>query len=58
MPVADYRCKLCGQEWEVDLSPLPLTVEKEHESCDNKVLNRVWSFKVGRGTSGNTPPRS
>lgn len=64
MPVADYECSECGQVWEHYDSPLPTSIEKPHtipspneDDCKNSTLNRVWSFRVGRGTSGGTPPR-
>lgn len=61
MPTADYTCKECGYVVEHEASPLPAILDEEHttgkEKCENSMLTRVWSFRIGRGTSGHTPPR-
>jgi len=65
MAIADYLCKVCEQVFEHEAKDLPPTITKTHDVspylkaiCENEELTRVWStFGVGRGTSGNTPPR-
>ena len=64
MPVADYNCEICGQVWEIEMSPLPPTVTKTHDveptrgRCSNDELTRVWgTFGISSGGLGRTPPR-
>lgn len=64
MPRSDFKCDVCGFQFEVHFSgAITEEFEQAHQtpkgkSCKNKTLFRVWTtFRTGRGTSGGTPPR-
>lgn len=57
-PTADFRCDACGAVYELEL-PQDAPARPHEDSSGNKCngsMQRVWSFRTLRGSTGE-PPR-